>query len=296
MKKKHEFIHNNNEVNLYDVSRKIWKDKILFLLICLILSITSYFFFNLQPKTYKTGVKIREVSAIDFFEYFIISKEINKPIAEYKIDFNKIFIEQLLSNNTLNDFIKNSEMSKLKSNLKDNNIDIRKFSQGNFKIDYHDVEAKKNIKNIYYSYEKNFPGEEILDSYIIFAKNKADKILKRDILNLVKFEIEFYKLNLVRAHKLNIEKLEYYQLGLYSSHPFLYGQQILEIKINFFEDFVKNNTVKVNYNPILEKITPIANFRSVKMNLAFSFTIGLFFSLIIIFIKSWIKEVIFENN
>lgn len=294
MKKKHQLIH-NNEVYLFDIFRIIWKDKILALLICLTLSITSYFFFTLQPKTYKTGVKIREVSVINFDEYYLFAKETNRQLESFVTYFNNTFMEQLSSENSLDEFKKNSELSKLKSNLKDNNIDSRKFSKKSFKIDYVDVQGKKNINNIYFTYEKDLPGEEILDSYIIFVKNKADEILKRNILVAVKNDIEYFKFNLLIADKLNLKKLQDSSSPqAYSNNPFLYGQDILKIKIIFLEDFIKRNeTIKLNYNPILEKIMPTTDFRSVKIDMVFSFILGLFFSLIIIYLKFWVKKIYF---
>ena len=294
MKKKHQLIH-NNEVYLFDIFRIIWKDKILALLICLTLSITSYFFFTLQPKTYKTGVKIREVSVINFDEYYLFAKETNRQLESFVTYFNNTFMEQLSSENSLDEFKKNSELSKLKSNLKDNNIDSRKFSKKSFKIDYVDVQGKKNINNIYFTYEKDLPGEEILDSYIIFVKNKADEILKRNILVAVKNDIEYFKFNLLIADKLNLKKLQDSSSPqAYSNNPFLYGQDILKIKIIFLEDFIKRNeTIKLNYNPILEKIMPTTDFRSVKIDMVFSSILGLFFSLIIIYLKFWVKKIYF---
>jgi LPS O-antigen subunit length determinant protein (WzzB/FepE family) len=296
MKKKYPSVQNDFEINLTDISSKLWKDKILIFLICLTFSITSYFYFSLQTKTYKIGVVFREAPVKIFVEYIEFSKAVSRPLEILAIDFNQIFREQLLQPDNFAEFVKkNNEISEFKSYLKDKNIDIRIYFKERFVIDYLEVESKKVIINkIYFIYEKNLPAEKVLSEYIIFVKNKTEEIFKRDISALGISKIKNYKLHFMLANKTNLNET---QLPFILKNTddsdilFLLGTKVITLKTIYLENLLdQNKTIRLNYNPISEKITPSANFKSPKIYLALFFILGFFFSLIIIFIKSSMKN------
>jgi LPS O-antigen subunit length determinant protein (WzzB/FepE family) len=294
MKKKYPSAQNDFEINLTDISSKLWKDKILIFLICLTFSIASYFYFSLQTKTYKTGVIFHEAPVKIFDEYIELSRVVSRPLENLAIDFNKDFREQLLLPDNFTEFVKkNNEISEFKSYLKDKNIDIRAYFKERFVIDYLEVESKKVIINkIYFIYEKNLPGEKVLSEYIIFVKNKTEEIFKRDISALGIYKLKDYKLNFMIASNTNINTPQLpFNIPIHSDALFLLGTKVITLKTIYLENLLdQNKTIRLNYNPISEKITPSANFISPKIYLALFFILGFFFSLIIIFIKSSMKN------
>jgi|LakMenEpi03Aug12_release.lakeMendotaPanAssembly.Ray.scaffolds.fasta_scaffold228509_1 LPS O-antigen subunit length determinant protein (WzzB/FepE family) len=297
MKKKYPSVQNDFEINLSDIFGKLWKDKILIFLICLIFSITSYFYFTSQTKTYKIGIEFSEASEKVFNHYIEFSKELQMPTKDLEINFNNEFREQLLKPDNFAEFVKkNNEIIEFKSYLKDKNIDIPTFFEESFIINYLDKESKKLIiDRIYFIYEKNFLAEKILNEYIIFVKNKTEEIFKRDILDKVIFQIKHYKYHLMLANAANLNepKGEFVYINNANNSDILFflGTKILTIKINNLENLLdKDKTLRLNYNPIKKKINPSANFKSPKIYLALSFVLGLFFSLVILFIKSLMKN------
>jgi hypothetical protein len=252
---------------------------------------------TLQTKTYKIGVEFYEASAKIFDEYIEFSKEVSLPLEILAIDFNKDFRQQLLKPDNFAEFVQqNNEIIEFKSYIKDKNIDIRTYFEERFVIDYLEEKSNKLIINkIYFIYEKDFPAEKFLSEYIIFVKNKTEEIFKRNILAIGISKIRHYKLHIMLANATNLNEPRGQFLFIENTNNsdllFFLGTKILTLKTTYLENLLdQNKTIRLDYNPISKKIKPSANFKSPKIYLALSFVLGFFFSLVIIFIKSSIKN------
>jgi capsular polysaccharide biosynthesis protein len=147
-------------------------------------------------------------------------------------------------------------------------------------------EKLKNVpKTFSLTFEKPLPGEEFLNSYIIYVAQQAETILLKQLTQVITNEIKLTKQNLEITNSTNPNIL------ILSTKPESFGKDnhILHQKrlANLNDQLDEIKKVKLDYNIILDKASPAIEIsKSVQILLVIAFLMGLFLSFIIIFIKS----------
>jgi LPS O-antigen subunit length determinant protein (WzzB/FepE family) len=316
----------NDEINLLEIILYLWKQKFLILSFSLTFLIAGFIYGTLQPKIYKTNVTLHNVPKTLFFKYNLYLQGDLEKIFDNDLRLN------LLSFDNLMEFVeKNNNINKLKSTLKEKNIDIRKYFKEKFNLE----------KNKYtLRFEKNFQGEDFLNDYVIFTKQKTETIFKEQLISTIDSKINYYKQNLKIAEKIDLqnpilktmnletnngyvifaigkdeiifneklmnmnadlEEIELKKLILNSTirdlslaslakEPntlFYAGTKILSQKLIYLNE-LKNeaSNLTLNYNLFIEKASPAYQIsKSTLVYAVAGFIVGLFTSLIIIFIR-----------
>ena len=271
----------NDGIDLVEIFKTLWKNKILILLIsgaCLIL---AYLFKTTISKEFKTYITIKNPSLDFFYEYDqILLKGIkNNNLSNSLLGiFVDNFYLNLLSLDNLDNFIdQNKEIDNFKLFLKKNNLSAKQyfFSSrfGNLK--------ERNVKipnKIYLIFPKELDGSLFLTNYINFIKNKTEVEFINTLNHMLKTLI-IQKKNLLDDEKsLNyfsdVENIEY------KIKEISYYEKLLtKLEINRFV-----------YNPIIDKSpnqdisTPIVFYELAGL------IIGLFLSLVIIYLKKILNK------
>lgn len=181
----------DDEINLSEIILYFWKQKFLILFFSLTFLVAGFIYGMLQPKIYETDVTLRNTPETLFFKYNLYLQE------KFEKSFDKELKLNLLSFDNLLEFIeKNNKINELKSSLKENNIDIRKYFEEKLIL-------KKNKYT--FSFEKSFQGEDFLNDYVIFTKQKTEKIFKEQLITTINNKINYYKQNLKIAEKIELQ-------------------------------------------------------------------------------------------
>jgi len=303
MKKNNPYLA-DDEIDLGDLLRTLWREKILILFISIICSLLGYLYAYFKPEEFKTEIKIKNPPPQLFAPY---SQFFTSNVNNNKVNNNNSIAGQFISDFQLNFlsldnleiFVEESrDLDTFKTYLKSRNISAKQYFEKKF------GEAKeKNIINpntYFLVFEK-----KILDGNI-FLNNYANYVKKKNI-------IEFKKnLKLMIEHRINItdDALEIAKL-INLDNPILksadrQSQVINEPEALFYKGtkvlgqsiiidkklLQKLENDQFNYNPILEKgIALEINTKPSNFFLLIGLFIGFFLSLIIIFFKG-----IFKNN
>lgn len=292
----------NDEIDLGALLAQLWKEKILILFISLAFIVSGYIYGSIQPKIYKTEIITRDAFLSLFLgqDTFLISN--GEPLIEQKQkieDFNNEFKINLLSLDTLLLFVEqNNEIDDFKYYLKVNNIDIRNYFVGKIKKEPETRNA--NINRYSLTFQKPLPGENFLNNYIMFVKKKTETNFKEKISQDIVNKINIYKKNLEIAEKIGLEapmsrnmSSNGHMSNRYDEDLFYQGTKILSQQIAYQNKILKENNDKIiNYNPILDKASKATLvLKSPAIYGVIAFILGLFLSLIIIFIRNIVKQV-----
>jgi LPS O-antigen subunit length determinant protein (WzzB/FepE family) len=302
MKKNNPYI-TDDEIDLGDLVRTLWREKILILSISIICGLLGYLYASFKPVEFKTEIKLKN-PPFQLFEPYSGSIEINlnsnnnnnniivgKFISDFKLN--------LLSLDNLEMFIEESlDLDNFKAYLKSKNITVKKY----FKDKLGEVKEKNIIiPNTYFLVfeKKRLDGDIFLNNYVEFTKKKNIIEFKKNLKTTIENKIFFYEQALEVAKFLNLEnpilKSLHNQALVITSEPealFYKGTKVLSQNIIQSKRLLqKIEKDQFNYDLILDKA-----FES-KINTTHSYypLIGLFFgfflSCIIIFFKG-----IFKNN
>jgi len=293
----------DNEINFSEVILYFWKQKFLILFFSLTFLIVGFIYGMLQPKIYKTDITLRNTPETLFLKYNLYLQK----------NFEKIFDEELklnlLSFDNLIEFVeKNNKINELKSTLKKNNIDIKKYFKEIFSL-----EQKKYTLRL----EKTFQGENFLNDYVLFTKQKTENFFKEQLISTLDIKINYYKQNLKIAEKIDLQNpilksmleanngyiiftrqeaeiifneklMNLPSMAKEPSTLFYEGTKILSQKLIYLNE-LKNDVsnLKLDYNLFIEKASPahLAS-KSILFFAVAGFVLGLFISLIIIFIRA----------
>lgn len=194
MKKNNPYLA-DDEIDLGDLLRTLWREKILILFIIIICSLLGYLYGSFKPEEFKTEIKIKNPPPQLFVPYsqFFISNVNNNKVNNNSIteQFISDFQLNFLSLDNLEIFVEESrDLDTFKTYLKSRNISAKQYFEKKF------GEAKEKniiIPNTYFLvFEK-----KILDGNI-FLNNYANYVKKKNI-------IEFKKnLKLMIEHRINI--------------------------------------------------------------------------------------------
>jgi|688.fasta_scaffold519077_1 hypothetical protein len=284
MKKNNSYLV-DDEIDLRDLIKSLWREKISILSISIICGLAGYLYASFQPQEFKAEITIKNPPP-QLFESYNIN---NNNITEQFISNFKINISSL---DNLQSFVEESrEFDNLKEYLKSNNISVRKYFKNNI-----DEVYKKDLisSNKYFLvFTKELDGDLFLKNYIEFIKKKTvlelKKNLKLSIENkLTKFENAFESAKLISLENpipglLNLKNQSINE----TEDLFYYGSKVLSQEIIYLKKLlIKLENDQFNFEIISEKPS---NFPVKEMfNLKYSVTgiiFGLFLSLGIISLR-----------
>jgi LPS O-antigen subunit length determinant protein (WzzB/FepE family) len=295
MKKNNLYI-SDDEIDLGDLLRTLWREKILILSISIICGLLGCLYATFKPEEFKTEIKLKSPPSQLFepYTYQLINKN-NNNIAEQFISDFKV---NLLSLDNLEIFVEESrDLDTFKKYLKSRNISAKQYFANKLR-----EEKVKNIiiPNTYFLvFEKEIlDGNVFLNNYIEFVKKKNNIEFKKNLKLTIENRIDNALDALEIAKLINLEnpilKSPDRQNQVVNEPEALFykGTKVLSQSIIIDKKLLqKLENDQFNYNPIL------ATGISLKINTISSyafFSIGLFIgfilSCIIIFFKSTLKN------
>jgi len=268
------------EIDIKFIIKKLWKDKIIILLICIISALLGYLNYKNNPALLKSSISLRVPPPHIFHHY----KEVINPSdlgSLLSLELNR----KLISRDNLSSFIeKNKEFDDFK------------------KIKISKLEENRDLAMYYYYiiHEKKLNGDNFLISYAQFtlkeSKNEIREIIKNSILATINNYENAYQIAKKISFKEPFIVLEP-QSNTFISEPsllFYRGEKVLLEQINILKKVnILLATDEFNYNIILDK--PVSeklseNSSSLNINILQGLIAGLFFYSSTIFIRRFLKK------
>jgi len=302
MKKNNTYLA-DDEIDLRDLIKSLWRNKILILSISIICGLAGYLYGSFQTQELKTEIQLRN-PPIQLFDPYIIfldnssnikNKKDNSNIKKDNIEeFMSDFRMNFLSLDNLQSFTKESkEFDNLKAYLELRNISAKIYFYGKI------GEAKEKngiIPNKFFlHFPKELDGETFLNNYVEFIKNKTILDFKIKLKFLIENKIIVYKNSLEKAKLINLENPILRSPSpnlLVVNEPddlFYKGIKILtQDIINFKKILTELENEHINFEIILDKAnnSPVNSSMPRSSYFAIGFLLGLFLSLGIIFFKA----------
>jgi LPS O-antigen subunit length determinant protein (WzzB/FepE family) len=301
MKKNNPYT-SDNEIDLGDLVRTLWREKILILSISIICGLLGYLYASFKPEEFKTEIKHKNPPSQLFEPYThlftnnnnsnsaVNSNIVGQFISDFKLEF--------LSLDNLEIFVEESrDLDIFKKYLKSRNISTKQYFANKL------GEAKEKniiIPNTHFLvFEKKIlNGNIFFNNYAEFIKKKTIIQFKKKLKLLIENRINITQNALETAKLINLEnpiyiapdnqRQELDELGAL----FYKGTKVLSQSIIIDKKLLsKLENDQFNYDHVLDKGIAL------KINIThsyFYFVIGLFFgfflSCIIIFFKSSLKN------
>jgi LPS O-antigen subunit length determinant protein (WzzB/FepE family) len=298
---KQKRILQDDEIDLREIIETLWNKKILILSISLIFMVVGYVYGRLQPQIYKTEITIRNAPSYLFDVYVpFIKLQQQQPQLQLQLQLQqqKTIAEEFNDNLKLNlsslDFLvkfveNNNKISNFKNHLKEKNTSERNYFNGKFNSV---IDKNKNITNKFFLiYTEPLAGETFLNDYIIFAQQQALISFKKQLIQSINNEIDLFQQHLEIAEKIDLKNPILQSSGdirVVLSEPnalFYKGTKVLSQRLNYLNKLLnETKNFTLDYDPILQSASSslVVNI-SPKIYGTFSFFLGLFFSLILIF-------------
>ncbi|CAN1593562.1 hypothetical protein MCEMKE138_00242 [Candidatus Pelagibacterales bacterium] len=280
-----------DEISLDIIIRNLLKEKFLILSVSLVFFFGGYFYEVNKPKIYKLEVVLRDPPKILFEEYRFIFKDnleyqlSDKYLVKFYIDEFRL---NLLNLNSLVEFVEqNNEIDNFKSYLKKNNITVADYFRGKF--DFVVEKNKSDLPRYKYAliFTEHLDGEVFLKNFINFNKNKTNNIFRNQLANIIQIEIKNIENELEIARKLDLNLPT--QPSAANYRKFHTGTTVLTKDITNLNTLLnKSKSFNFNYDLIFADISTLKtiSISPILFATAVSF-LGIFFSLIIIFIKNF---------
>jgi LPS O-antigen subunit length determinant protein (WzzB/FepE family) len=297
--KKNNSYSADDEIDLGDLIRTLWREKILILSISIICGLLGYLYALFQPEEFKTEIKIKNPSFQLFESYsHILSNNPNNPNDIIVGQFISDFKLNLLSLDNLEIFVEESrDLDIFKKYLKSRNISVKQYFTNRF-----GQVKEKNINDenkFFLVFEKKIlVGHIFFNNYLDFIKKKNITELKKNLKLEIENRIAKTEDALEIAKLINLENPI---LKTPDSHNhvvnepdalFYKGTKVLAQSIIIDKKLLqKLENDQFNYNPIADKatepeITTMTSYFFLLKGLFF----GIFLSCIITFFKSALKK------
>ena len=300
MKKNNTYI-TDEEIDLGDLVRTLWREKILILSIVIICALLGYLYESFKPKEFKTEIKIKNPPSQLFEPYtHVFFSNNNNNNNNITGQFISDFKLNLLSLDNLNIFVEESrDLDTFKKYLKSRNISAKQYFVNKL------GEAKVTniiIPNTYFLiFEKEIlDGNVLLNNYIEFIRKKNIIEFKKNLKLTIENRINNAQDALETAKLIDLEnpilKSPDKQNQVVSEPEALFykGTKVLSQSIIVDKKLLqKLENDQFNYNPIIDKGLVL------KINTSLSnsfFLIGLFFGFFLSCIIIFFKKGIFKNN
>jgi LPS O-antigen subunit length determinant protein (WzzB/FepE family) len=306
MKKNNTYLA-DDEIDLGNIIKSLWKEKILILSVSIICGLVGYFYASLKTKEFKTEITLKNPPTQIFEPYTLSNTHISPPSNNNNNNNNNNnyiagqfisdFKLKLLSLDNLENFIEESrEFDNFKGYLKSRNISAKQYFSGQ---KFGEVKEKNIIiPNKYFlNHSKELDGAIFLNKYVEFIKKKTTVEFKNNLKLTLLNTINNHQEALEIAKKIQLENpiiitSSQQQVVNEPEALFYKGTKVISENLNYLnKKLIKLENDQFNYNYIIDKgiITPINT-----MSLYFYFQIGLFvgffLSFIIIFYKRTLKN------
>jgi LPS O-antigen subunit length determinant protein (WzzB/FepE family) len=307
MKKNNSILE--DDLDLSEIIKTLWNEKILILSISLIFMLIGYVYGALQPKTYKTEIILREAPSSLFEAYrpfFSIQQQKQQQQQQQQQDIPKQFNDNLKLNlsslDTLVQFVKETNtINDFKNHLKEKNISVEKYFKAKIGTRKFEsiIDKKNNIQNKYsLTYSQPLPGPTFLNDYIIFAQQQTLIIFKQQLIQKIINEINIHEQHLEIANKIGLENTILQSMGVGAivvNEPdalFYKGSKVLTQQITYLNKLLnETKNLTLDYNPILEQATSgLLITKSPIIYVAIALLLGLFFSFLFILFRNLLKK------
>lgn len=296
----------DEEVSIGRLLIKIWREKIIFFSIIIILSFLSIFYSLSQPKIYRSILEIRPLPFFKLKTFPTIIKSdytTENGYQNYFIElYNSIYQSKFLSLDSISEFLDQHEESEnFNSYLKENNLVKNNYFRDKIKlISYIDFKAIYSLETSDYKTKGIF-----FDNYAHFIQKKSSQDFKIELSKLVLNKIESYNHDLQMAKLSGIEfpviktVTKENTTFLFEGLPNFYkGIKILESEIRILEKFLNDlDMLDLNFNPILQPASkPLLISIPTHIFLLIGLISGMFLSTFVILTKYSIQQSKKINN
>ena len=288
MKKKNTYLA-DDEIDLGNIIKLLWKKKILILSVSIICGLLGYYNASLKPQEFKSEITLKNPPRQIFETY----KLLNSNILE---EFNSNFNLNFLSLDNLQSCIEESiEFDNFKEYLKSRNISAKQYFIGK---SFGGVKEKNIIiPNKYFIvHSKELDGTIFLNKCVEFIKKETIREIKKNLKLTIENRINHYEEALEIAKLINLENLSIRSLenlSIRSEESLFYkgSKALTQDVINLKKLFQKLENDQFNFDLILDKASSTV---SKNVNVSSFFVSGLFLgfllSLAIIFLKEILKK------
>jgi LPS O-antigen subunit length determinant protein (WzzB/FepE family) len=299
MKKK---ILQDDMIDLQDVLKILWKEKILIIFFCIIGLIFSKTYYETKyPETYEeyeTNIVLQEAPEEIFMKYSnVVNFDLNQEL-------NQKFKLLLLSNDIKVKFLEQNDFKGFKNFLKENDINAKQYFESK-KFGKIDQNSKnyRNDNNYYFRFPKILNGQEFLNEFVLFVRDESITNIKKKVDILLDAKIEQYKIDLKIANEVNFKHPEYTnilvvngQVERESTDLFYKGTIVLQNRIADMISLKKelNDNLFFSFNPILDGPSSSINMPRKSYLISyylFGLTLAFILSLITIMIKNIKKKI-----
>jgi LPS O-antigen subunit length determinant protein (WzzB/FepE family) len=326
MKKNNTYL-SDDEIDLGNIIKSLWKEKFIILSISIICGLLGYFYGLLgsQDYNFKTEITLKNPPTQIFEPYNLFNinliknnnninliknnnndnnnnnnnNDVNNIVEQFISDFKLNF----LSLDNLENFIEESrEFDNFKGYLKSRNISTKQYFSGK-KFDFSDQrfgavkEKNKIIPNKYFiNHSKKLDGAIFLNKYVEFIKKKTIVEFKNNLKLTLLDTINNNQEALEIAKKIQLEnpiiKNTNQQLVVNEPEALFYkGTKVIAENINYLNKrLIKLENDQFDYNVILQKASTLKKPTSLPLYFALGLMLGLFLSLGIIFFKGILKK------
>jgi hypothetical protein len=298
MKKNNSYLA-DDEIDLKDLIKLLWREKILILSISIICGLAGYLYASFKPEEFKIEIKLKNPPSQLFEPYAYLltnnnNNNSNNAVGQFITDFKL----NLLSLDSLEIFVEESrELDNFKKYLKLRNISTKQYFANKL------GEAKEKniiIPNTYFLvFEKKvLDGNIFFNNYIEFIKKKNIIEFKKNLKSIIENRIHNTQNALETAKLINLEnpilKSPDRQNQVVNEPEALFykGTQVLSQSITIDKKLLqKLENDQFNFNVILDKgIALKINTTPSYIFFLIGLFIGFFLSCIIIFFKSALKS------
>jgi LPS O-antigen subunit length determinant protein (WzzB/FepE family) len=299
----------NKEIDIFDLLKKLHKDKKLITFTIIIFALLFFFYASFKPQNFKTEIKVKYDN--------ILSSRISLNQERFENDKilnlnNFDLLYSRVNNNFLNlknleSFIEQSkEFDAFKVFLKSKKINSQQYFLNSLSIKEHET-IKKDIYAIplvtyNFTFNKNegFDGGIFLKEYLNFVITISINQINNSLINDLNNKVNSYEKAIEITKDLNLElPLQYYYLSTSASNDegllFYRGGKVLRKQISFLKKSIedlKNSKSKTNdlINwQIISEVTYQENIHDRFFFLIYGILFGFFFTLPIIFLKHKFK-------
>jgi LPS O-antigen subunit length determinant protein (WzzB/FepE family) len=295
MKKNNPYI-TDDEIDIADLVRTLWREKILILSISIIFGLLGYLHASFKPEEFKTVIKLQNPPSRLFepYTYTFANNNNNKNVLE---QFIYDFKSNLLSLDNLEIFVEESrDLDTFKAYLKLKNISAKQY----FANKFGEVKEKNIIipNTYFFVFEKKIlNGDIFLDNYLEFIKKKNIIEFKNYLKFIIENRINNTQDALETARLINLENpiLQMQNQNQVIAEPealFYKGTKVLLQSVTIDKKLMhKLENDEFNYKFILDKASlPVLQNSKVSTFFIYGVILGLILSLVIIFLKNLLKK------
>jgi LPS O-antigen subunit length determinant protein (WzzB/FepE family) len=304
MKKNNSYLA-DDEIDLNDLIKLLWREKILILSISIICGLAGYLYASFQPQEFKTEILLKNPPSQlfepykDVFSVFDNNNNNNTTTTNSNVagQFISDFKLYFLSLDNLQSFVEESRgLDNFKGYLKLRNISAKKY----FANKINEVKEKNFfISNKYvFFFTKELDGDIFIYNYLEFTKKKTlfeiKKILKLSIENkIIIFDNALKKAKIINLENPILRSLNNQSQVVNEPTDLFYkGSKILSQEIVDLKNLlIKLENEQFNFEIIVDK--PLSSPVKKMPNLVYfavGLMLGLFLSLGIVFFKGILKN------